>query len=757
MTANAPWDISGSSPGAESTADGRVAVVESDIYRSLLAVLRELGTSTSIVSHSKGMLRWTLHKKVQDNSLHSVLLVKIVLKELEKAGRSNCKTYIVPLLHTLMYAVIQSTCIPKELLQRAYELCRHLLTLPHPYCTIALAYATQLKMEQATPGALYQRKVIAEQSLRNDSFPFQEMLFVFADPAVFSDHLAAGVEADVELAGTAQRQKNHMCAVVQHTLQAVLGQSCQAASLQQALREPGCNVELYFHKVVATLTEHTGGTETDPSTYHTTLQQLYSDILAAAKQDPDPCIPCSSCSLPNPVITFKLWRTESELWSAIEKLICTNSTEQNCISQEPAEKDLDMAHFATPHQSILSRDSGIEGDLPVSMPADSSLRLQQRPFLSRRNCQKRKPSLSDRLTLMKTALEEKGVNTGLMRILRGVGNTLPKEERPFTARILVMGDDRSTGRLAKAYYSLRQREARHLCLTAKVNMEFYYIPVTQEPSMAPVTEENELVVNRHMTLASYLAKVDPWYECNIISLGHMIPKMAKMQLNTSRTVKSHSFLPDIIAYYTRTGVYPVHFTIYSVKISFSDPAKESVDEVFLSHLGIDSAQFKMLDLTEASFRTKKTPVEMCGTVLSVSYRKVSVSSREDDIGFSLRTSSVSISAIPSNETEDLDCLVVTFDNAKSLLESSIRTCSIKIRTLEKRMFTVCLDKDSRRTFTKVQSIEISPCVDPAYNLEKIEKPKFSLGQEKEKKEKKRIHNKDSTLTLPINTFAGNIC
>lgn len=30
------------------------------------------------------------------------------------------------------------------------------------------------------------------------------------------------------------------------------------------------------------------------------------------------------------------------------------------------------------------------------------------------------------------------------------------------------------------------------------------------------------------TLGSYLSMVDPWYNCNIKGLGHMIPKLAKM-------------------------------------------------------------------------------------------------------------------------------------------------------------------------------------------------------------------------------------
>ncbi|KAL4657948.1 phosphoinositide 3-kinase regulatory subunit 6-like isoform X2 [Arapaima gigas] len=765
MMSKVSWDSGGINPVAESPGDRRVAVVESDIYRSLQTVLRELDNNTSATCHSKGMLRWTLHKKVQNNPLHCVLLIKILVRELEKAGRSNCKTYLVPLLHTLIYTIIQSAYIPSELLQRAYETCRRLLTLPHPYCTISLTYTRHLKTEMTTPGALFQKKVLAEQSLQNVSFPFQEKVFVFADPAVIPDHLAACVGADVELEGTAQSQQDHMCAVVQHTLQAALGEACEAVWLEQALRDLSCNVKPYFHQVVATLAEHVGRPSSELKTYHTTLQQIYSDILATAQQVPDPCIPCRSCTLPNPVMTFRVWRTEGELWSAVEKLICVNPTEQNSSSQGLDVKGLLTPCFSTPSQSNLSRDSGIERDITVARPTDPPLRLQQQVLLTqqemKRHEQERKPFMSDETEEVLERSTRSTRNPGLLKIKTGISNLLPKEEHPFTARIIVMGDDRSMGRLAKAYYFLRQREAKHPRLTGKVNIEFYYIPVGKEFAPASVAQENDLAANSYTTLASYLGKVDPWYHCNIISLGYMIPKMAKMQPNSRKVMESDFFLRDVIAYYTRTGVQPVHFLIYSVKISFSDPAKESVADVFFCHLNMDVPQVKFLDLTGDSFKNKKNLVEMYGTVVSVNCKKVSVSSREEDVRLLLKTCSVSVSVIPPKEKEDLGCLTVSFDDAGSLMESSIRTCGIKIRTLEEKTFTVSLDKDSRRTFTQVQSIEISPCLDPGYALEKVEsksKSKFNPRHGQEEKEK-WSNSKDPVqwLTLPLNTFTGISC
>lgn len=48
--------------------------------------------------------------------------------------------------------LLQATGIPEELYQRTYTLCMQLLTLPSPYCTIALDCAIRLKTETAVPG-----------------------------------------------------------------------------------------------------------------------------------------------------------------------------------------------------------------------------------------------------------------------------------------------------------------------------------------------------------------------------------------------------------------------------------------------------------------------------------------------------------------------------------------------------------------------------------------------------------------------------
>lgn len=80
-----------------------------------------------------------------------------------------------------------------------------------------------------------------------------------------------------------------------------------------------------------------------------------------------------------------------------------------------------------------------------------------------------KPSVKDSMVLMQDTLEDHtslGGGSGGRGGRRGttlqrragssaMQNPFPKQQRHFTARIVVMGDDRAVGRLAKAYYYFR--------------------------------------------------------------------------------------------------------------------------------------------------------------------------------------------------------------------------------------------------------------------------------------------------------------
>lgn len=106
--------------------------------------------------------------------------------------------------------------------------------------------------------------------------------------------------------------------------------------------------------------------------------------------------------------------------------------------------------------STISRDSGIEGDLPLNefsflmVEPSGGLEVQEQqkslPF-SRRPCV-RWPKAGNRMTLMMEAIKESG-GAG------GSRSSILKDEKNFTARVVVMGDDSTLGRLAKAYHSIR--------------------------------------------------------------------------------------------------------------------------------------------------------------------------------------------------------------------------------------------------------------------------------------------------------------
>ncbi|KAM4594294.1 phosphoinositide 3-kinase regulatory subunit 6 [Fundulus diaphanus] len=794
----AQWD---SSSSMEPTGDCSPTVPESELYRSLQAVLPRCTDQHQGPDWcSKGMLRWTLHKKVQNNPANCLSLLWVLVKELEKAERWDSRKSIIPLLHILMHTIIQTAYIPDELYKRVYDFCKRLLTYPQPYCTVGLSYTRQMKTERFIPGLMYQRMITAEQKLKNEHYPFQERVFVLADPEIFTGSMIPTVMEDIEVSASASTgflsQLEHMCSVVQHTIQAGLGpEQCHGPKLAQALRDMGPDVEPYFQEVLATL-EHCveEGYRGEGGALSSRLQQLYSEIVSASDAEPSCKGPLCDCPVPNPDISFYLWTEDLDIWRELSKWFRSSSVSESFSSFSQEQEDFELGESPCtlmsadmPRFSILSNDSGIERDLPPTFDFSPSSSLdnpgigsaweqckieQESGRLSRRGGIKLKPTAKDSMVLMQDTLEDHASSAGGgsggrggrrgATLQRRAGTNMmetqfPKQQRHFTAKIVVMGDDRVVGRLAKAYYFYRKREARRLFLTMKVTIQFYYIPVCPAPALiSPTTVNLSQSTGDSCTLGSYLSDVDPWYNSNINSLGSMIHKLAKMkEINPERP--KDPFISDVITYYVRSGQQPVYFTIYFVKIIFNSMTKDPVEDVFLTHVEIDFPEFKQISASVKD-KQKKSSGEVCGAVISMNYKKMTLSGRDVDVGISVRTSGVQINAIPSNEAEDLNCLTLMLNEAptktKSLGgESKIRSSNIKIRTLERRSFTLILDRDSRRTYKYVQSIEIAPCLDPGYRVQKTMRSKFCLDADKDAGLSKYM---SKALPLPINTFAGII-
>ncbi|XP_031427425.1 phosphoinositide 3-kinase regulatory subunit 6 isoform X2 [Clupea harengus] len=735
------WVVVQNSGGSMSSA------IECNLYRSIQAILKELDCPSQAASTcNRGMLRWTLHKRIENNPSHCVSLLRVLVKELERVERVDYKSRIIPLLHMSAYVVLQSVHIPEDLYERMYISIKKLITLPEPYCTVSLAYAQIMKMEMGTPGLLYQRRLITEQSLKNNSYTLQEKVFVFADPAVFPESLVSAVRADVEFTSPNCGVEGHMQRAVLHCLQATLGRHCHGPRLAQALEGCGVRLRKHFQEVVTAVEESVEAVSCDPGHQRTRLQQTYTDIMNAAKQDPSASGEMCGVPLPCPEISFNSWKQEEQIWNELVNF---------ALMISPCERSFDDDEMEERRGSIMSNDSGIEGDLPAAELSTLSLepegasdaQSEQRhssQFI-RWNCVRRM-KLSDRMALVRESVRATSRS-----------DPFPHEERNHTGRVLIMGDDRALGRLAKTYLSIRKREARHLLLTKRLNLEMYYIPVSNDPVLVSSEEDSTTAQDNKLTLARFLGSVDPWYDCNINSLGAMMLKLANMSSSTKGASEPSPFLADIISYYIRTAFQPVHLPIYSIKITFSKLNASPVEDVFVSHVQMDFPEFKSLKASlKGSLRHKRATQLFRGAVVAVNYTKASLSKREVDTGITLRTCSVVIGAAPSSGTKDLNSLSVTFNDLfpRPCMVSAIRTNNIKIQSLEKRPLTVCLDKDSRRTFSDVQSIEITPCLDPGYCLQKSAKSKHTLEEEEEESALSKYMSR--TLTLPINTFSGVI-
>ncbi|XP_041813189.1 phosphoinositide 3-kinase regulatory subunit 6 isoform X2 [Chelmon rostratus] len=673
------------------------------------------------------MLRWSLQKKLESDPSCSVSLIRVLLKELEKklkristTSKSQSYMHVIPVLHTLYYVVIQSgATIPTSLYQTVYECLMKLLILPSPYSAVALSTLRSIKMEMITPGSLYQRRVIAEQNLRNEHFPLQEKVFVLADPAVFSVQLEATIRAELEASSYLRKTPTMEKNVVLRVLQTGLGTTCQSSRLAQALEASEDHmVEKCFQEVVLAVEQSIKHGAGGRANYLNKLQDIYRDILAASKEDITTADHGSACgTMPFPEINFLLWRYDKDLWNLLADFALKDRRDSDC-----------------------SEDSGTERHRKESDSDDREQPQDRDPTsaFSRRNAFKNMKA-ADKLTLVREKIEA----------FPGSSPVHKEDSRRHAARVVVMGDDRVLGRLARAYHSIRERESKHLLLMKKLNLQLYYIPVTDvQPSHSPPASSRQ--DEGRLSLASLLGRVDPWYNSNINSLQALISKLDGKRSDRSKPSQQNLFLLDTLCYYLRCGTQPVNLPLYSVKMSLSSCGVSSVvEELFVSHLEADIPEFRHIKekWSKKPAARRRRSVEVFGAVISVSYTKVSLSKREAVKGVAPMTYGVVITSEQAAVTSGEDYLTVRFDSVNPGDNTVIQTQNISIRTMERRTLSVCLDKDSRRTYTDVQRIEISPCLDPGCSS----RSRFSVSSERERLLSKYL---DKVLSLPINTFTG---
>ncbi|KFO77442.1 Phosphoinositide 3-kinase regulatory subunit 6, partial [Cuculus canorus] len=193
----------------------------------------------------------------------------------------------------------------------------------------------------------------------------------------------------------------------------------------------------------------------------------------------------------------------------------------------------------------------------------------------------------------------------------------------------------------------RKRETRRVFLTPRLNLQFYYIPVVTEQPDTPTAMDHVATGQEELCeVAGYLGRADPWYESNINTLCHMIPKLATMPSSPSKHLVTDLFITDVITYYVRMGIQPVSFQVYAVKVGATSQCPPMVLQVLADTTAGKSVQSQYLSTTK-----KKTTLDGPGIDLTATYRKVVLSDRAKELVISLRSTGLVMKSIPTNEAE----------------------------------------------------------------------------------------------------------
>ncbi|XP_067089193.1 phosphoinositide 3-kinase regulatory subunit 6 isoform X2 [Osmerus mordax] len=704
---------------------------------------------------NKGMMMW-------DENLERracVPMIRVLVDKLQKVkeNESDCRHHVIPLLHTLYYELLQSDHVPASLLAEVCDSFSRYLSDPEPCSSVALRHLRSIRTELSTPGALYQRRLIAEQSLHS---PLQERVFVFADPAVVWGPLGASVRANLELGGSPRGAQALQTRLLLHTLQTGLGEACQLRALAATLEGPGRDVLPYFQQMVEAVEQ--SAERGDEDQYHRSLLLIQHHILNSPQNQPhgdldntwgskssdrsDAALPHPDLHLPHPDISFHLWNQEEDFWNVLAKLALN-------IPPSSGEKRDDQER----RESVQSSDSGIEKDSASLERRESGKGVKeteeraeerenmaeekiegkhQRPVFVRASCISRGLRGRAQMALVRSSVDGEG------------GVRMSWQDSRHTAKVVVMGDDRVLGRLATAYLKIR-RESKHSMLSSKMELQLFYIPVTNELSSSSCSGWTSGLGGR-LSLASFLGSEDPCYHSNVYNLGAKLSCTASAWSNHSLSPDPDCFLLDVLSYYLRCAIQPVHLPLYFVKMSLLGGS--SVDAVFVSHLQLEFPELRQQRQRLQAIPTRRVSEDISGVAVSVQYKKVFLSKREVKKNLTCTVWTMEISTLAPNVPEGVHTLTAWLLGDSPRHCTEIRSQCFSIRTVDDRTFSICLDRDSRRIFSNVHSLSISPCTDPAYSIQS--RPRTRTREANGKDEAGLCKYMSKNLFLPINTFSG---
>ncbi|XP_058022160.1 phosphoinositide 3-kinase regulatory subunit 5 isoform X1 [Ahaetulla prasina] len=358
-----------------------------------------------------------------------------------------------------------------------------------------------------------------------------------------------------------------------------------------------------------------------------------------------------------------------------------------------------------------------------------------------------------------------------------------------TLRVVVFGSDRISGKVARAYSSLKSQESSCPCLTRYCRLQFFYVPVKRSnPTSFALTYPllSSGSPNSHGSgstdpamggmesstndISFYIGMLDPWYERNVLELMNLPTNVLCQQSikpegeSSEETVTKLPILADMILYYCRFATHSILLQVYQAELTFIGGERKT--EIFIHSLELGhSAATRAIKASGPG--CKRLGIdgdrEAIPLTLQITYSKRAVSGRSRWNDIEKVCTSVNLSKGCKRQEElgpKTECLTLTAtevikrqsSKSKKSFNQQIGIYQLKVDKVQitgvNCSFAVCLDQDERKILQSVTRCEISACYKPKTNEPCTRGNPTSLLPPKDSSDF------CSLLCLPITTFSG---